>query len=225
LKDHYIDDIALQAYVLRGAGVAISSIELLHVNTAYVRGPDDICWMDFFTRLEVEAAVVGRLVDLPGHLPAMRDCLAMTELPDVQPGTSVDTLRLSSGTGAPRTSLTTDHLSALPDASRASALAALGISPSPPCWDFPHVEAGNHPGRDGQRAAYVSILQPAAWLRPASRYLDFEAMMPPTPSMKARPYQTIPFQWSLHAVTVRRTAPREFLAGGDSDQDAGSPKR
>jgi hypothetical protein len=38
LKDHYLDDIALQAYVLRGSGVVISSIELLHVNTAYVRG-------------------------------------------------------------------------------------------------------------------------------------------------------------------------------------------
>jgi hypothetical protein len=38
LKDHYIDDIALQAYVLRGAGIAVPSIELLHVNTAYVRG-------------------------------------------------------------------------------------------------------------------------------------------------------------------------------------------
>ena len=38
LKDHYLDDIALQAFVLRGAGITVSSIELLHVNTAYVRG-------------------------------------------------------------------------------------------------------------------------------------------------------------------------------------------
>ena len=51
LKDHYLDDIALQTYVLRGAGVAISSIELLHVNTKYVRGPSGISWTDFFIRL------------------------------------------------------------------------------------------------------------------------------------------------------------------------------
>ena len=38
LKDHYLDDIALQAFLLRGAGITVSSIELLHVNTAYVRG-------------------------------------------------------------------------------------------------------------------------------------------------------------------------------------------
>ena len=36
-KDHYYDDIALQAFVLEGTGVAVSSIELLHVNTAYAR--------------------------------------------------------------------------------------------------------------------------------------------------------------------------------------------
>jgi len=70
LKDNYLDDIALQAYVMRGAGVAVASIELLHVNTAYVRGPDGICWTDFFTRIDVGDYIAGKLMDLPGHLPA-----------------------------------------------------------------------------------------------------------------------------------------------------------
>ena len=86
LKDHYLDDIALQAYVLRSAGIAISSIELLHVNTAYVRGPGGICWTDFFARMDVGDDVAAKLIDPPGRLPAMRDCLAMTESPDVEPG-------------------------------------------------------------------------------------------------------------------------------------------
>jgi hypothetical protein len=77
LKDHYLDDIALQTYVLRGAGVAISSIELLHVNTDYVRGPSGISWTDFFTRRDVGEAVAVRLVDLPARLPALRDCLGI----------------------------------------------------------------------------------------------------------------------------------------------------
>jgi hypothetical protein len=34
---------------------------------------------------------------------------------------------------------------------------------------------------------------------PPACYLDFEAMMPPIPLYEGtRPYQTIPFQWSLH---------------------------
>jgi len=65
LKDHYVDDISLQTYVLRGAGIAVSSIQLLHVNTKYMRGPNGICWTDFFTRLDVGDAVAARLIDLP----------------------------------------------------------------------------------------------------------------------------------------------------------------
>jgi hypothetical protein len=59
LKDHYLDDMALQTYVLRGAGVDISSTELLHVNTNYVRRLGGISWTDFFTRLDVGEAVAG----------------------------------------------------------------------------------------------------------------------------------------------------------------------
>src|SRR5271165_1156724 len=36
-KDYHFDDIALQLYVLKGTSVAISSVELVHVNKKYVR--------------------------------------------------------------------------------------------------------------------------------------------------------------------------------------------
>jgi len=86
LKNHYIDDIALQTYVLRGAGVALPSIELLHVNTAYVRGASGVMWPEFFARLDVGDAVATALVDLPGRLPAMRECLRADTLPAAEPG-------------------------------------------------------------------------------------------------------------------------------------------
>ena len=105
LKDHYLDDIALQAFVLKGVGVPVTSIELVHVNSAYVRGPGGICWADFFARLDVGDAVATRLVDLPGRLPAMRDCLRMADQPDAEPGQQCGRpMDASSGTGARRTS-------------------------------------------------------------------------------------------------------------------------
>jgi hypothetical protein len=91
LKDHYLDDIALQTYVLRGASVAISSIELVHVNTDYVRGPSGIDWTNFFTRLDVREAVAGKLNDLPARLLAMQDWLGMIGLPDAEPGSQCGT--------------------------------------------------------------------------------------------------------------------------------------
>jgi hypothetical protein len=38
---------------LNASGVALSSIELVHVNSAYVRGPAGISWPDFFARADV----------------------------------------------------------------------------------------------------------------------------------------------------------------------------
>jgi hypothetical protein len=90
-KDYHFDDIALQAVVREGAGVAVSSIELLHVNTAYVRGLGGICWADFFARVDVRDAVAARLVDLPSRLPAMRDCRGMVELPGAEPRSQCET--------------------------------------------------------------------------------------------------------------------------------------
>ncbi len=54
---------------------------------------------------------------------------------------------------------------------------------------------------------------------PPALYLDFEAMMPPIPLYEGtRPYQTLPFQWSLHiddgSDDLRHL---EFLADGKSD--------
>ena len=50
-------------------------------------------------------------------------------------------------------------------------------------------------------------------------YLDFEAMMPPIPLYEGtRPYQTIPFQWSLHTLAGDGALHhQEFLAEGDGD--------
>ena len=54
---------------------------------------------------------------------------------------------------------------------------------------------------------------------PPTCYLDFEAMMPPIPLYAGtRPYQTIPFQWSLHVLADDGTLHhREFLADADGD--------
>jgi hypothetical protein len=54
---------------------------------------------------------------------------------------------------------------------------------------------------------------------PPACYLDFEAMMPPIPLYEGtRPYQTIPFQWSLHTLASGGALHhREFLADSDGD--------
>jgi hypothetical protein len=225
LKDHYVDDIALQTYVLRGTGVAVSSIELLHVNTAYVRGPGGICWTDFFARMDVGDAVAERIIDLPGHLPAMRDCLSRVALPDAEPGSQCGTPYACEFWDRCTADKPADWINYLPRLSqaRASELKALGIdSISAIPADFPLtlkqaiIRDATASGRPYVAPDLARLLQGCG---PPACYLDFEAMMPPIPLYEGtRPYQTIPFQWSLHAATedgVLRH--REFLAEGHSD--------
>jgi hypothetical protein len=54
---------------------------------------------------------------------------------------------------------------------------------------------------------------------PPAFYLDFEAFLPTVPLYPGtRPYQTIPFQWSLHHVDSSGAVKhQEFLADADSD--------
>jgi hypothetical protein len=225
LKDHYLDDIALQTYVLRGAGIAVSSIELLHVNTRYVRGASGICWTDFFMRLDVRDAIDVRLIDLPARLPAMRDCLGMIRLPEAEPGIQCGTPYACEFWDRCTADKPADWIAYFPRLSqaRASELKAHGIeSISSIPADFP-LTSKQAIIRDATASGKPYIATDLGRLLhafgPPAGYLDFEAMMPPIPLYEGtRPYQTIPFQWSLHTIDGDGVLNhKEFLADGVND--------
>jgi uncharacterized protein DUF2779 len=171
------------------------------------------------------AANAQQPVDLPGRLPALRDCLGMIELPDAEPGSQCATPYACEFWDRCTADKPTDWIRYLPRLSQASAseLEARGIE------SISAIPAGYPPTakqaiiRDAiaSRRPYVAP-DLACLLRacgPPTCYLDFEAMMPPIPLYEGtRPYQTIPFQWSLHTTTGDGTiCHREFLAKGDQD--------
>jgi hypothetical protein len=186
-KDYYFDDLALQAYVLKGLGVPLSSIELVHVNTAYVRGPGDVCWPDFFARMDVSDAVAARLVDLPARLPAMRDCLCGVEVPSAEPGSQCSTPHDCEFWDRCTADKPADWIAYLPRVSSVSAaqLSALGIdaiSSIPPdfplTWKQAIIRDAIVSGRPYVATDLARSLRPFG---PPACYLDFEAMMPPIP--------------------------------------------
>jgi hypothetical protein len=224
-KDNHYDDVAIQLYVLNGSGVALSSIELIHVNSAYMRGPDGISWLEFFARVDVTDAVAARLAELPARLPAMRECLGMVELPNAEPGTQCSKPYSCEFWDRCTADKPTDWVAHLPRLSgdQASQLKALGIaaiSSIPP--EFPLtakqmiIRAAWVSGR-----LYVStdIQQRLQRFGPPACYLDFEAIAPTIPLYEGtRPFQALPFQWSLHTRhgdgNLRHQA---FLADGAND--------
>ena len=225
LKERYLDEIALQAYVLTSASVALGSIELIHINTAYVRGPCGVDWTQLFARLDLSATLAPRLLALPGRLPALRDCLGETELPHAAAGGQCGTPYPCEFWARCTADKPVDWIARLPKLSsaRAAELTALGIDAiSAIPFDFPLtpkqaiirdavVSGQPYVARDLNRK-----LEPFG--SPAC-YLDFEAMMPPIPLYEGtRPYQTLPFQWSLHICEADGSLlHREFLADGSGD--------
>lgn len=225
LKDHHIDDIALQAYVLRGAGITVSSIELLHVNTTYVRGASGIIWPEFFARLDVGDAVAAALADLPGRLPVMRACLSLATLPNVEPGSQCASPYPCEFWERCTAHKPVDWIFHLPRRTQAQAaelkardIEAISAIP----LDFP-LTARQTVIRDALASGRPFVAPDLAHLlrgyEPPACYLDFEAMMPPIPLYEGtRPYQTIPFQWSLHVLASDGTLHhQDFLAEGDDD--------
>ncbi len=205
-KDHYLDDIAIQTYVLGGAGLVISSIELIHVNTKYVREPS-IDWIDFFIRRDVSEAVAARLADLPARLPALRDSLGMIGLPAAEPGSHCGSPYACEFWNQCTSNKPADWIGYFPRLSqaRASELKAHGVETiSAIPVEFP-LTSKQTIIRDATTSGTPYIAAELGRLLgtfgPPACYLDFEAMMPPIPLYEGtRPYQTIPFQWSLHTI-------------------------
>jgi predicted RecB family nuclease len=229
VKDHHLDDVALQAYVLAAAGVDLRAIEIVHVNNTYVRGSDGIDWTAFFARVDVSDAVATLIAEIPQRLPVMRDSLALGTQPHVQPGKQCNTPYGCQFWDRCTADKPADWVFYLPrlkpaQAERLDALGITAISAIPA--EFPL--AGK------QAIIRDAIISGLPYLAPDLRrllhqfgppacYLDFEAMMPPIPLYElTRPYQTLPFQWSLHTVSADGVlSHQEFLADiGDDPRRA-----
>ncbi|MDA8232388.1 MAG: DUF2779 domain-containing protein [Magnetospirillum sp.] len=225
VKDHYIDDLAVQAFVLNGAGVPLSSAQLLHVDTGYVRGADGICWPEFFARVDLDQEVATLLPDTPGRLPALRQCLWAAEPPAAEPGGQCGSPVACEFWDDCTAGKPEDWIRYLPRLSerRRTELAALGIesiAAIPP--DFP-LSAKQAIIRDATASGKPFVAPDLARLLgrfgPPAQYLDFEAMMPVIPLYAGtRPYQALPFQWSLHTLGADGSlGHREFLAESGVD--------
>ena len=87
VKDHHYDEVALQMHVLRGAGVRLSSANILHINKSYARGKSGISWPKFFRRVDVKIGAKRRLNGIETRLRKQRICLSRTQAPNVEPDT------------------------------------------------------------------------------------------------------------------------------------------
>ena len=224
-EDVHLPDLAFQAHVLAEAGVKLRKCFLAHINNQFVRhGPIDP--QQFFTLEDVTKPVAILRREVAGQLAAMHAVIAAKVQPEIPIGSQCD---------HPYPCPLHDRCWAfLPDASvftlyrggsKAFTLLQQGIQQLEQIPDdfalTDYQSIQRHAAITGElhvdRPALASFLSQLEY--PVS-YLDFETFSTAIPLHDGvRPYQQIPFQFSLHVVRSAEAKPEhhEFLAAGSED--------
>ena len=225
VKDIHFDDIAVQHFVLESSGVRVPSVELLHVNRDYVRREGGIDWPAFFVRADLTAESTGRLAEVPRTLERFESVLGQSSSPAIAPGHHCNKPFACEFWDHCTSEKPADWVFHLPylSSERFQSLEARGvdrIGEVPADFSLSAAQARicevHRSGRPYRSPSLASVLERFG---PPAYYLDFEAMNPAIPLYPGtRPFQMIPFQWSIHHVQPDgEDVHHEFLADGRSD--------
>ncbi len=225
VKDYHYDDAAVQFHVVEKAGLRISSVQILHVNKEYVREEGEISWRTYFRREEIREEAKVRRTGIETRLMQQSACLSRRKAPAIDPGAHCHNPNSCAHWVGCTASKPKDWIYHMPNLSteRREALGQLGIDTiSSIPDDFP-LSPRQAVIRDVTRTSIPFVADDLPdrlrGFGPPACYLDFEAFSPAIPLYSGtRPFQTIPFQWSLHHVNAKgKVTHQEHLAEGNED--------
>jgi len=226
VKDIHIPDLAFQAWVFTEAGIEIRRCVLCHINNAFVRH-GEIDPQQFFTLRDVTAAVAENSRHTEEHVGQMGEIIRSATCPEIQIGNHCD---------SPYTCSLHDHCwSFLParnvldlyretksrgmDLLKRGVLRIADIPDDYPLSDKQTIQrltaiSGKPHANRSQIETFLNTLEYPL------HFLDFETFSTAIPMFDGtRPYEQIPFQFSLHIVREVGATPehRKFLADGRND--------
>ena len=224
-RKKYLDDMAVQLYVLEGAGIDVDSISLAQVNSSYER-IGELDWNQLVVFEDQSSAVRARSAGIGKELDHFLDMIDQSAMPDAVHGTSkCEECEFSRFCWSAEPD---DSIIHVPRISRKKLeeLGAMDVRRIPEIpVDFkltktqePIREALRYP--DGKLVARDRL---ARWLDDLVypiHYFDFETWNPCIPPFdKTRPYTQIPFQYSVHIQDEPggESSHREYLADVPGD--------
>lgn len=203
VKDYYIDDCATQAHVMEGAGMPVRSISLAHIDKTFVY-PGDHRYEGLLKEVDVGPPVAAKRTAVPQWIKGAKAVLGGGE-PEIPPGAHCSDPFVCPFYGHCNEQTTEFPVTLLPRLSRRKAedFRARGIHD---VRDIPDGELDNAVHARVREATLrgVADVQPThaeAVTRLAFPrfYLDFETINMAVPIWAGtRPYQQLPFQWSMH---------------------------
>lgn len=225
-KEPHLFDLAVQLYVLEGAGIRVDRTWLMHLNRNYVYQGGAYDLEQLFTLADLTEQVRALQPDVAAALGAMRPPLWADVPPPITTGPQCT---------APYVCPFYDHchgdepehpIQELPGrrAHLLQQLAALGVADIRKIpLELDGLTALQERVRGvvtaGSRYHDPAIAAALAQAQFPVHFVDFETFMPALPVFAGtRPYQTIPFQWSDHVLSLEgRVSHGEFLHDGAGD--------
>jgi predicted RecB family nuclease len=222
-KDEHLIDLAFQAHVLKGEGLRVPEIGVIHVNGDYVRGNDGIDWKAFFARTDVTKDIQKLTADISAQAAKQFSILRARRAPTIEPSKHCDAY-CAHWDGCTKDK-PEDWIINLPrlSATKFAELHDTGIEAITEIQD-PELLTKKQQ-RVWQAHLYdkefisPDLREALKDLGPPAYHLDFETMNPAVPLYPGTsPYEVIPFQWSIHRLGRNGAIKHyEFLADGQAD--------
>ena len=227
VKEEHYTDVAVQMYAAEGSGIAIDKAYLMHINNAYVYQGGEHDLEQLFTPADVTEAARKYVAEgMADDLAEMWATLDLDNPPDIDTGKHCKTPYTCAFFGHCHSSEPVHPVRQLPGLrdSLWARLKTLGID-----------QIGNIPeGLSGLNALQQRVRKSVAGDRPyvgpglgtslgqimfPASFVDFETISPAIPLYPGtRPYEKVPFQWSLHLLDESgELAHDEFLNPDDED--------
>ncbi len=229
VKDYHRDDIAVQSFVAESAGVELASVSLAHVDTTFVYGGEGD-YEGLLKEVDFTLEVNSRRGEVGEWLEAAQAVASLPVEPEIATGDQCSNpFPCAFCTYCGQDENAVDYpLSSLPNFSgrRRDAVEALGIHDLrevPDEFLSPIQKRVRDVTRSGE--IFLDSAGAAADLKGLEfpvRFLDFESVMLAVPVWKGtRPYQQIPFQFSLHCLDKAGSLTHESfldLSGADPSE-------
>jgi hypothetical protein len=209
VKDSYVQDAALQFYVLRNLGYFVYKIYITILNADYIRG-DDLDVEQMFTHVDVTDDVIALQDDIPYYLDRFREILENTNEPDVDIGAHCkkpypcDAIDYCWKQQRSIPEYSVFNVFPMGRGSKAIQLYQDGVIAVENIPDDMNLTAYQQSKVDRWKA-YKTVVDKEAiknFVRSISYpiyHFDFETMGPAIPEFKGvKPYGKYPFQYSLH---------------------------
>jgi hypothetical protein len=230
IKDGHYQDVAIQKYVLEGCGVELSEACLMHLNRDYVYDGHDYDYGKLFTVNDLSVDLVDPMKQVPEHLTAQRQILARQDLPEVEPGDHCTNPYECEFYGLCNPELPEHWVGQLPRIRKQTIKELLnqGVTTIP---DIPE----DFPLSDLQRRVCLCVSQRKSYIGQGLFeklkeldfpvcFMDFETYNPAIPRYAGmRPFDQIPFQWSVHVPRQPGSDPLHYEFLADDPQDPREP--